>query len=294
MGARTQLTFYDERIAGAARRPGSDEILFTRDVGGNENFAGFVLDPASGRAREITEPGTRNESFIWSDDGAQLAWSYVPADESNYDVFIDAAGGARTRVFDGDGAVHPRDFSSDGTKLLLQRTISIAESQLFVLDVASKAIAPITPDQGLAFNGGEFTPDGRAIITISNEDSQFRRLVRIDLASGARQALTPELGWDVEEFDLSGDGRTIAYVINEAGRSSLRLMDARTLRALPAPALPAGIIGGAAFDDDGHRLGFTLNSATAPGDVYSWDLRARRLTRWTQSETGGIPGADFC
>jgi dipeptidyl aminopeptidase/acylaminoacyl peptidase len=30
-----------------------------------------------------------------------------------------------------------------------------------------------------------------------------------------------------------------------------------------------------------------------PGDVYTWELRARRLTRWTQSETGGIPQSTF-
>jgi dipeptidyl aminopeptidase/acylaminoacyl peptidase len=47
------------------------------------------------------------------------------------------------------------------------------------------------------------------------------------------------------------------------------------------------------FSPDNRRLGFTLNSATAPGDVYTWELRARRLTRWTQSETGGIPQSTF-
>jgi dipeptidyl aminopeptidase/acylaminoacyl peptidase len=295
MGARTQLTFYDERITGASLRPGTSEILFTRDVGGDENFAGYMLDPATGRARLITEARTRNEGFIWSDDGEQIAWSYVPASEPNYDIYVadpnDAA--ARRRVFDGEGAVYPVDFSGDGARLLMQRYISIAESQLFVLDVATSAITRITPDLTVAYNGGEFTPDGRHIITLSDENSQFQRLVRIDLSSGARQVLSGDLAWNIESFDLSDDGRTIAYVVNEAGRSSLRLMDARTLRALPSPALPAGIISGVTFDDAGRRLAFTLNSATAPGDVYSWDLRARRLTRWTLSETGGIPQPTF-
>jgi dipeptidyl aminopeptidase/acylaminoacyl peptidase len=295
MGARTQLTFFDERITGAALRPGAQDILFTRDVGGNEQFGGYLLDPATGRASEVTEPGTRNESFLWSDDGRHIAWSFVPANEPNYDVIVGASANAqaRRRVFDGEGAVSPQDFSGDGGRLLLQRYISIAESQLFVLDLASNATTRITPDLRVSYSGGEFTPDGRALLTLSDEGSQFQRLVRIDLASGARQVLTPGLNWGVEEFDLSDDGRIIAYVVNEAGRSALRLMDARTLRALPAPDLPAGIVGGIAFDDAGRRLGFTLNSATAPGDVYSWDLRARRLTRWTQSETGGIPQTTF-
>ena len=58
---------------------------------------------------------------------------------------IPATPQARRRVFDGEGAVVPADFSADGARLLLQRFISIAESQLFVLDVASNEITRITP-----------------------------------------------------------------------------------------------------------------------------------------------------
>lgn len=272
MGARTQLTFFEERITGAAVKPGTSEILFTRDVGGDENFSGYMLDPATGRARQITEPGARNEGFIWSDDGARIAWAYVPGSEPNYDIYVGDPNNAqaRRRVFDGEGAVSPVDFSADGAKLLLQRYISIAESHLFVLDVASNELTRVTPDVTAAYSGGEFTPDGRALLTLSDENSQFQRLVRIDLVTGARQVLTGDLGWGVESFDLSPDGRTIAYVVNEAGRSSLRLMNARTLRALPGPQLPAGIVSGVSFDRENRRIGFTLNSATAPGDVYTW------------------------
>lgn len=295
MGARTQLTFYEERIAGAAVKPGTSEILFTRDVGGDENFAGHMLDPATGRARQLTEANTRNQGFIWSDDGEQIAWAYVPGAEPNYDIYVGDPNNvhARRRVFDGEGAVFPADFSADGARLLLQRYISIAESHLFLLDIASNELTRITPDIDVAYGGGEFTLDGRAIVTTSDENAQFMRLVRIDLASGERRVLTPDLGWGVESFDLSPDGRTIAYVVNEAGRSTLRLMDARTLRALPGPQLPPGIVSGVTFDPESRRIGFTLNSATAPGDVYTWDLRLRRLTRWTQSETGGIPQSTF-
>lgn len=295
MGARTQLTFYQERVTSAAIRPGSREVLFVRDIGGDENFAGFLLDPDTGRARQITEPHTRNQSFIWSDDGRQIAWSFVPAAEPNYDVLVGDPGSATAprRVFDGEGAVFPVDFSGDGAKLLLQRFISASESQLFLLDIATDALTRLTPDLTAAYAGGELSPDGRAVITLSDENAQYQRLVRIDLETGARQVLTPDLGWNIEEFDLSEDGRAIAYVVNEAGRSSLHLVDARTLRALPGPSLPAGIVSDLAFDHEARQLAFTLNSATAPGDVYSWDLRARRLTRWTQSETGGIPQSTF-
>lgn len=292
MGARTQITFFDERVTSASVRPGSSEILFSRDVGGNENFAGFILDQTTGRVRQVSAPDTRNQAFLWNRNGTEFAWSHVPANEPNYDIFVAGPGQPR-RVLDGDGAVAPIDYAPDGRHMLVGRYISAAESQLFVLDLESGAMTRLTPEITVSYDSGAFTPDGRAVVTLSDEGSQFHRLVRIDLVSGARTVLTPGLSWGVEGFDLSPDGRTIAYVVNEAGRSALRLMDARSLRALPAPMLPPGIVSGVKFDDASRRIGFTLNSADVPGDVYSWDIRARRLTRWTESETGGIPRDTF-
>ena len=293
LGARTQLTFFEERVTSAALRPGGQEVLLSRDVGGDENFGGYLLDLATGRTRQVTEPGTRNESFLWSDDGAKITWSYVPRAEPNYDVMVAAPAGAASALYDGEGSVYPLDYSADGTQLLVQRYISIAESKLFVIEVASGAARELTPELDVAYEDGEFAPDGRSVLTISDEGSQFARLVRIDLHTGARTVLTPALNWSVEEFDLSNDGRTIAYVVNEAGRSRLYLMDAQTLRPRPAPQLPPGIVSDAKFDAQSRRVGFSLNSATAPSDVYSWDWRARTLVRWTRSETGGIPGEAF-
>src|SRR5690606_5360297 len=58
-------------------------------------------------------------------------------------------------------------------------------------------------------------------------------------------------------------------------------------------SLPPGIISGLTFSPDGRKFAFTLNSATSPGDVWSYDLVVKRLTRWTQSEVGGLDTEKF-
>jgi dipeptidyl aminopeptidase/acylaminoacyl peptidase len=292
MAPPVQLTSSEERVVNAAVMPNGREILFTSDVGGNENFTGYLLDMSAGGSRAVTEAGTSNAGFIFSDDGERIAWAYATDQAGSADVVVGGAGTGRERqTLAGEGAVSPLDFTADTSKALLHRFISVSESQLFTLNLSSGAFTRITPGVRASYSGGEFTPDGRAIITISDENAQFRRLMRIDLATGARQVMTRELGRDVESFDLSRDGRVIAYVVNEAGRSSLRLMDAQTLTAIRAPRLPPGVISGLKFDTAGRRLGFTLSRATAPSDVYSWDLRAGRLTRWTRSDNAGVPPA---
>lgn len=281
-----QLTSYGERVVKAAVMPGGESILLTRDVGGDERFAGYRLNLRSGQTDRVTAPGTTNEGFIFSDDGERIAWAFAQTEDANVDVFAGDADAARREAPVGDGAVTPLDFAPDRSKVLLHRFLSASESNLFTLELDTGAFARVTPEIAASYGGGEFTPDGRSVITISDEGSQFRRLVRIDLATGERQVLTPNVGWDIESFDLAGNGRTVAYVINEGGLSALHLMDLRSLSMLPEPRLPRGVISALKFSPDSERLAFTLNSARSPSDVYSWNVRARRLTRWTRAESG--------
>ena len=121
----------------------------------------------------------------------------------------------------------------------------------------------------------------------SDEDSDVQRLGRLDLTTGKFSPVGRQGKWDVDNFAISKDGRTIAFVTNEAGIARLSLMDVRGGRIRRVTALPAGVIGGLEFAPWG-ALGFSLSSAKSPSDVYSLDPATLRVTRWTQSETGGL------
>ncbi len=54
-----------------------------------------------------------------------------------------------------------------------------------------------------------------------------------------------------------------------------------------------GQIFGLKFRRGTQEFGFTLVSARATGDVYSYDLASDRLERWTASETGGLDASKF-
>ncbi|MBU6405884.1 MAG: prolyl oligopeptidase family serine peptidase [Alphaproteobacteria bacterium] len=295
MGQRFQLTFYDEAVGGGDVRPGGGAFLMTRDVGGNENFGGYVQDLGSGRVTALTSPGSRNQGFVWSRDGRFIAWAFTPQNDPNYDIMIadpsDPEG--RRKVLDGEGAVSVLDWSPDGRSLLIGQSISVAKSRRFVLDIASGVMTELAPDLDAAFDGGEFTPDGRAVILATDAGGEFLHLVQIDLETGERLRLSPETTWDVENFDLSPDGRTIAYAVNEAGQSRVRLLSVRSGRVERSLSLPPGVVGGVAWDDAGERIGFTLAAAAAPAEAYVYERRGARLTRWTQSEVGGLNPETF-
>jgi len=299
LGARQQLTFYADSVAGAGQRPKSNDVVFVKDTGGDEFYQSYLFDPASGRTTQFTEAGFRNTGPVFNDDGARAAWARASKDSGDYDIFVgDPSNPASRRlVLEGTGAMSPIDWSPDGQTLLVGQSVSVTKSKRFLLSVATGALRELTPDLNVSYGGGAFTADGRSIIMISDEGSDFSRLIQLDVATGARTPLSPaDLNWDVESFDLSNDGRRIAYTVNVGGAAELKIIDLRlrsATREAPGPQLPPGLIGGIEWNDAGTKLGFTLNSATSPSDAYVFDFASRELTRWTQSEVGGLDARTF-
>ena len=73
-GARTQLTFFGEPVAGAWAVPGAQRFVFMRDNGGDEWFQLYAMG-LTGEAALLTEPGTRNQAPVLSRDGKLIVWS---------------------------------------------------------------------------------------------------------------------------------------------------------------------------------------------------------------------------
>lgn len=302
MGARTQITFYRDPVSVGLYRPGyPDQIVYGLNEGGAENFQFFLLDRKTGRARRFTDGTHRYVSPVWSRDGKLLAYSSNARNGRDMDVYVadPTVPGSERRVAEVQGSWEPLDWSPDGRRLLLNEFISANESYLHWVDASGGEIHTITPrnqrkeDPTVSYQGGLWSPDGKAIYTASDRDSEFQRLVRIDLATGSPAVLSGAVPWDVEQLDLSDDGRLLAFFTNEDGVSRLHLVNATTGAALPSPDLPAGVAGGLLFRPGSHEVAFDLSSARSPSDIYSYDPDRRKLERWTASEAGGLNPESF-
>ena len=130
-GARTQLTFFTEPVAAAFTIPGTERFVFVRDNGGDEWFQLYSLG-LTGEPTLLTEPGTRNEAPVFSDDGKLVVWSRAMKGSSEYAILsADPAAPKSARVvYRTDGSVEPADVAPDKSKALLTRNISNRESKV--------------------------------------------------------------------------------------------------------------------------------------------------------------------
>jgi dipeptidyl aminopeptidase/acylaminoacyl peptidase len=298
-GARQQLTFFAEPVGGGSFHPKTGEYaVFTQDTGGGEFYQLYRFDLANAKVTLLTDGKSRNTSARWADSGKWLAYASTRRNGKDNDIYIvDPADPVSNRLVAQvkGGGWEVADWSPDESTLIVGNYVSINQSHLHLLDVRSGRMSPLTPpdEKGVAWSGAKFSPDGKTVYTATDKDSEFRRLTRIDLTSKELTVLTPNLKWDVESFDLSPDGKTLAYVANEDGSSALHLLDTSSLQEKPAPKLPLGVMAGVRWHSNGRDLGFSLAHANSPADAYSLDVTDGKLTRWTESETGGLDSSKF-
>ena len=297
-GARTQLTFYGDGVALASYHPKTgDAVVFSKDVGGAEFYQLFLQDVKTGEVRLLTDGKSRNTIPSWSNQGRLLAYSSTRRNGADTDIYVvDPADPKTTRLLcqlEGGGwGVH--DWSPDDRTLLAGEYRSIADSALYLVNVASGERRLLTPKgETAAYDNAEFSKDGKGVYLTTDRGSEFHRLAYLELASGKLSFLRPEINWDVESLAQSKDGRWLAYLINEEGSSKLRVWDARAQKDLSLPALPYGRITRLRWHHNSRDLGFTMASARSPSDVYSIDVEKGTLDRWTMSETGGLNPESF-
>ena len=285
-GVRTQLSFEDEPVTSGAYAPHrGDALVVSKDVGGGEFYQLYTLN--AGRLTRLTDGASRNEGAVWDRDGNRVAYTSTRRNGTDSDIYLvdprDPRSDHLVAKMTGNGW-RVAAFAPGGGQALVEHSPSVEQSEVYEMDVATGAMTRLTAPGKVAWSGPTYGPDGTIYLT-SDVGGEVARLGRLG-RDGRFTPLNPEASWDVEDFAVADDGRFIAYVVNEAGVSRLRLLDPRTGRVRDAK-LPAGVVSGLAVAPWGE-VGFTLASATSPGDAFVLDPATLAVTQWTTSETGGL------
>ncbi|MET0732153.1 MAG: prolyl oligopeptidase family serine peptidase [Casimicrobiaceae bacterium] len=304
-----QITDFAEPVRSGAFWPKApDTLVFTRDTGGNEQQQLYRLAPGSAAPVLLTDANRKHEV-----GAVTHARDYVLVESTDVDktgkrenptldlTLVDPLDPAKTRklaTLPGTGW-GDFTFSFDDKRLAMLEFISINESYVWVMDLATGTKRRVLPAEGakpaqpIFSSDLNFARDGAGLFFATDRDGEFRKLAYLDLATGKVDYFGDGGNWDVEEIALSPDGALLAVITNEGGVGVLRLYDPATRRPLPQPPLPVGGVRRLVWHENSRDLAVTIASAQSPGDAYAIDVRDNKVTRWTESKVAGLDATQF-
>lgn len=302
------LTLGGDRVMGANWSPVDDQLVFSRDVGGNENAQLFLINASGTGQRQLTHAEQAMHLFgAWSADGRTLAFAANRRDPARYDIYLyDFSTGEERLLWQNDlaGFFFPVAYAPGGQRLLLPLMRSSMDQDLYELSLPAAAGQPaslrhLTPHSGEArFLTPCYSADGRSVYCSSDLFRDHAALVRLDLDSLGLEAVV-EPAREIEDVAAATSGRWLAWAENHDGRHVLRARDLVAATTMTAD-LPPGVVyptpadmsasallfgTGAAAD----RLLFTFSTPTRTADVWVWDLGHNHVAPVTRSSHGGLP-----
>lgn len=298
-GSRYQLTFFNEPVGAASYEPTSGKyFLFTKDVGGNEFGQIYRQDAATGDSTLLTDGGrTQNGGWAWNNKKNLICYSSTRRNGADRDLWImDPTNpkADRLAVQLAGGGWGVQDWSPDDSKLLVMEMISINKTNLYEADFATGLLTPLTDLKAeIAYGGASYTKDGKGIYFTSDAIGEFQQLAMMSLADKRVTVLTEDIPWDVENFEVSHDGSQIAFTANVRGASALYFFDTKSRAKKLVADLPVGVVSIGKWRKDDSELSITVSSAQSASDVFSVNTKTMSLTRWTESELGGLVSADL-
>jgi dipeptidyl aminopeptidase/acylaminoacyl peptidase len=275
--------------------PGDGRVLFTQDGGGDELNHLFVR-AVDGALTDLT-PGDKVKAdfFGWSKDGKTLYVTSNARDASAFDVVAyDAATYEHRVVFENTGGFSPAAISLDGRWLVLDKALSSANNDLYLVDLTTGGEPTLlTPHEGnVAYTAFDFTPDSKAILIGTDQDGEFTQAIRHDLPTGTNSPLI-QADWDVSFVFYSPSGRYRVSGLNADAKTDLTLLDTTTNQSVALTGLPDGDIGSVRFTADESRIAFTVSSDTSPSDIFTADLKTGQATRLTHALNPAIDEANL-
>jgi len=315
-GFPTQLTVSDQRQTSPTWSPDGKWIAYQSDYDGDEQWDIFLVSPKTGKVVNITQTREIAEtSATWSPDGRYLAYEVKPKTSAAveidiYDMVMREVKHLTTNTPQDKRNANPI-WSSDGKYIVYtQQQAKGTDSNVFIADVATAKSTLLTPHQGeQLFFANDISPrpipDGRQILITSNAANGYDNIGLLTVGTkgelngvfsrGEIKWLTNEK-WEIRAHEFSPDGKHITFSANVDGNEDIYLYDLATSKstALPIPKgvnEPAG--GHSAFSADGSRLLYYHNGATAPGDLWVYQLASGKSQQITHSLVGGIRSEDM-
>jgi dipeptidyl aminopeptidase/acylaminoacyl peptidase len=300
---RRQLTSStEESVFAASYFPNDDRIVYTSDKGGNEIDHIFVRNP-DGSSTDIISDSTAKANFYgWSHDKKLMYYASNSRDPRFFDLYRVDVSAAPTEgnvypsmvVYQNNEGLDPTAISRDNRYIALIKPITTNNSDVYILDTESGESKHITPHEGdVDYSPQYFSPDGKRLIYLTNEGSEFMYISSYDLATGEKTKIE-DAPWDIMYTYLSRNGKYRVVAINNDARTEIKVYnEADGGKLVQLKNVLKGDITGVNISDSEKLMTFYVSTSKSPSNLYLYNLETDEIKQLTNTLTPEINGDDL-
>jgi dipeptidyl aminopeptidase/acylaminoacyl peptidase len=302
-GERRQLTnSTEESVFAASYFPNDDRIVYTSDKGGNEIDHIFVRNPDGSSIDIITDPNAKANFYGWSYDKKLMYYSSNSRDPRFFDLYrVDVEAAPKEGnvypsmvVYQNNEGLDPTAISRDGRYIALIKPITTNNSDVYILDTESGERKHITPHEGdIDYSPQYFSPDGKKLIYLTNEGSEFMYIASYDLATGEKTKIE-DAPWDIMYTYLSRNGKYRVVAVNNDARTEIKVYnEADGGKLVQLKNVPNGDITGVNISDSEKLMTFYVSTSKSPSNLYLYNLETDEIKQLTNTLTSEINPDDL-
>lgn len=292
-GSKKQITFSEEEsFFSVDYVPGTSQILYSADKGGNEINHIYLLN-VDGTSTDLTPGEEEKASFAgWSEDKQFMYYASNKRDDKYFDLYkMSIADWSSELIYQNDDGLDISDMSNDENLYTLTKTITTSSNQLFLHNKKTGESIEISEEPGEYFGSG-FSDDNQYYYYTTNNGKEFRYLVEYEIASGERKVIF-ESNWDVMYSYLSENEKYRVIAINEDGKNSLIIKDNNTMENVDFPQVEDGDIIGVSISEQENKIRLTIGTSKAPNNIYAYNLENKELKKLTNTLNPEISPKDL-
>ena len=290
----------DNAIFAQGYFPADNRFIYTSDKGGNEIDHIFIKNPDGSVIDLISDSTAKADFGGWSVDRKKLYYQSNGRDKRYFDLYrVDVSQQKEgqvyptTQVYKNEKGLNVSGISADDRYIALSESITTNNSNMYLLDTQSGKLKLLSDHTGdIQFSPQYFTLDGKQLVYLTDEGSEFTYLATYDLASGEKKKLE-EAPWDIMYSYLSRNGKYRVVAINNDARTEMKIYDQTTNQLVQIPNLPAGDVTGVNISDSEKMMSFYVSSSQSPSNLFVFNFDTKEVKQLTNTMSKEVSTSDL-
>lgn len=274
--------------------PADNRILYRSDQGGNE-IGHIYLRKEDGSTMDLTPDSAAKAEFVqWSRDKKSFLYLSNKRDPRFMDLYeLELSEFTPKLIYQNDSGLDVSAISNSKRYVALSKTVTTANSDIYLYDLVEKKMKLITSHEGDVSNGALFfSNDEKWLYYTTDEGSEYAYLVRYNLADEKLEKVY-ETNWDVAYAYDSYNEKYRVILVNEDGKNAIQVIDLQSNQPVKLPEFKDLDILSVNISESERLMRLQSGSSVSPANMYVYNFETKELKQLTNTANPEINSADL-